>query len=55
MFSFGNLLTLACKLSWRGWLVFIESQKKEIPQHKLQIDRITQKWVILCSGTKGVN
>jgi hypothetical protein len=24
----------------------------KIPQHKLNGDRITQKWVILCCGTK---
>jgi hypothetical protein len=26
----------------------------KIPQHKLHGDRITQKWVILCCGTKGL-
>jgi hypothetical protein len=28
--------------------------KTEIPQHKLHGDRIAQKWVILCCGTKGL-
>jgi hypothetical protein len=29
--------------------------KTKIPQHKLHSDRITQKWVILCCGTKGLS
>jgi hypothetical protein len=50
----GNLANLDFLIFLQSVPVLGNSMKTKIPQHKRHSDRIAQKWVILCTGTKGL-